>query len=106
MGDELAPAEKRLQVEARDADGRADHKNELELDLEHDAQNSYPLALEVIKSEQMSVYLKRLMADLNLGPPSSKTSSDVNLCKDHCDKMEVPDPLAVEDLISSKLNDK
>ena len=27
MGDELAPAGKRLQVETRDAHGRADHKN-------------------------------------------------------------------------------
>ena len=33
-------------------------------------------------------------------------SLDVNFCKDHCDKIEVPDPLAVEDLISSKLNNK
>ena len=29
---------------------------------------------------------------------------DVNFCKDHRGKIEVPDPLAVEDLISSKLN--
>ena len=28
---------------------------------------------------------------------------NVNFCKDHRDKIEVPDPLAVEDLISSKL---
>ena len=33
-------------------------------------------------------------------------SLDVNFCKDHRDKTEVPDPLAVEDLISSKLNNK
>ena len=33
-------------------------------------------------------------------------SLDVNFCKDHRDKIEVPDPLAVEDLISSKLNNK
>ena len=40
----------------------------LELDLEHDAQNSYPLVPEkkVIKREQMSGYQKHLMADLNL----------------------------------------
>ena len=46
----------------------------LEVDLEHDAQNSYPLAPEkkVIKSE-MSGYQKRLMTDLNLEPPNSKT---------------------------------
>ena len=46
----------------------------LEVDLEHDAQNSYPLAPEkkVIKSE-MSGYQKCLMADLNLDPPNSKT---------------------------------
>ena len=31
---------------------------------------------------------------------------DVNFCKDHHNKIEVPDPLAVEDLISSKLNNK
>ena len=31
---------------------------------------------------------------------------DVNFCKDHRDKIEVPDPLAVEDLINSKLNNK
>ena len=31
---------------------------------------------------------------------------DVNFCKDHRNKIEVPDPLAVEDLISSKLNNK
>ena len=28
---------------------------------------------------------------------------DVNFCKDHRNKIEVPDTLAVEDLISSKL---
>ena len=33
-------------------------------------------------------------------------SLDVNFCKDHRNKIEVPDPLAVEDLISSKLNNK
>ena len=32
------------------------------------------------------------------------TSSNVNFCKDHRDKTEVPDPLAVENLISYKLN--
>ena len=31
---------------------------------------------------------------------------DVNFCKDHRNKIEEPDPLAVEDLISSKLNNK
>ena len=31
---------------------------------------------------------------------------DGNFCKDHRNKIEVPDPLAVEDLISSKLNNK
>ena len=31
---------------------------------------------------------------------------EVNFCKDHRIKIEVPDPLAVEDLISSKLNNK
>ena len=31
---------------------------------------------------------------------------DVNFCKDHRNKIEVSDPLAVEDLISSKLNNK
>ena len=30
----------------------------------------------------------------------------INFCKDHRDKIEVPDPLAVEGLISSKLNNK
>ena len=34
------------------------------------------------------------------------TFLDVNFCRDHRDKIEVPDPLAVEDLISSKLNNK
>ena len=29
-----------------------------------------------------------------------------NICKDHRDKIEVPDPLAVGDLISCKLNNK
>ena len=33
-------------------------------------------------------------------------STDVNFCKDHRVKIEVPDPLAVGDLISSKLNNK
>ena len=33
-------------------------------------------------------------------------SIDVNFCKDHHDKIEVPDPLAVEDLISGKLDSK
>ena len=33
-------------------------------------------------------------------------SLDVNFCKNHRNKIEVPDPLAVEDLISSKLNNK
>ena len=31
-------------------------------------------------------------------------SLDVNFCKNHRNKIEVPDPLAVEDLISNKLN--
>ena len=31
---------------------------------------------------------------------------DVNFCEDHRDKTEVSDPLAVEDLISYKLNNK
>ena len=31
---------------------------------------------------------------------------DVNFCKDHRNKIEVPDPLTVENLISSKLNNK
>ena len=35
-----------------------------------------------------------------------KVFQDVNFCKDHRDKIEVRDPLAVEDLISSKLNSK
>lgn len=37
----------------------------VELNLEHDAQNSYPLATEkkVVKIEQMSGYQKRLMAE-------------------------------------------
>ena len=35
-----------------------------------------------------------------------RVSLDVNFCKDLRDKTEVPDPLAVEDLISYKLNDK
>ena len=34
------------------------------------------------------------------------TSQDVNFCMDHRNKIEVPDPLAAEDLISSKLNNK
>ena len=32
--------------------------------------------------------------------------TEVNICKDHRDKTEVPDSLAVGDLISYKLNDK
>ena len=51
----------------------------LELDLEHDAQNSYPLPPEkkVIENEQMSGYQKPLMADLNLDSltPLSLTSA-------------------------------
>lgn len=37
----------------------------VELNLEHDAQNNYPLATEkkVVKIEQMSGYQKRLMAE-------------------------------------------
>ena len=31
-------------------------------------------------------------------------TEDVNICKDHRDKIEVPDPLTAEDLISYKLN--
>ena len=31
---------------------------------------------------------------------------DVNFCKDHRDKTEVPDPLAVENLINYKLNNR
>ena len=44
-------------------------------DLKHVVQNSYPLAPEkdIIKSEQMSGYKKRLMQELNLYPPNSKT---------------------------------
>ena len=33
-------------------------------------------------------------------------SGDVNFCKEHRNKIEVPDPLAVEDLISSKVYNK
>ena len=29
-----------------------------------------------------------------------------NFCKDHRDKIEVPDPVVVEDLISDKLNNR
>ena len=32
--------------------------------------------------------------------------NNVNFCKDHRDKTEVADPLAVEDLITYKLNDR
>ena len=32
--------------------------------------------------------------------------TEVNFCKDYRDKIEVPDHLTVEDLISSKLNNK
>ena len=32
--------------------------------------------------------------------------NNVNSCKDHRDKTEVPDPLVVEDLISYKLNNR
>ena len=48
------------------------------------------------------------MLDRSLGAHEKlrKTSLDVNFCKDHRNKIEVPDPLAVEDLISSKLNNK
>ena len=47
----------------------------LELDLEHDPQNSHPLVPEkkVTKSEQMSGYQRHLMADLNLDLPNGKT---------------------------------
>ena len=34
------------------------------------------------------------------------TSLDINFGKDHRDKTEVPEPLALEDLISCKLNNK
>ena len=33
-------------------------------------------------------------------------SLDVNFCKNHRNKIEVPDPLAVKDLISNKLKNK
>ena len=39
-------------------------------------------------------------------PTTMIVSLDVNFCKDHRGKIEVPDPLAVEDLISSKMNNK
>ena len=38
--------------------------------------------------------------------PGLTVTLDVNICKDHRDKIEVPDPLAVEDLIRCKLNNK
>ena len=44
------------------------------------------------------------MHDVTKIQATKLNSSDVNFCNDHCDKIEVPDPLAVEDLISSKLN--
>ena len=34
------------------------------------------------------------------------SSVDINFCKEHRDKTEVPDPLAVEDLIRCKFNNK
>ena len=30
--------------------------------------------------------------------------TNLNFCKEHCDEIKVPDPLAAEDLISYKLN--
>ena len=39
-------------------------------------------------------------------PNKGEVSLDLNIYKDHRDKIEVPDPLAVEDLISCKLNNK
>ena len=32
--------------------------------------------------------------------------NDVNFCEDHRDKTEAPDPLAVDDLINYKLNNR
>ena len=43
---------------------------------------------------------------LLVAPCYRSISLDVNFCNDHRDKIEVPDPLAVKDLISSKLNNK
>ena len=40
------------------------------------------------------------------GPKGKVFQTFNNICKDHRDKIEVPDPLAVEDLISCKLNNK
>ena len=40
------------------------------------------------------------------GDPTEFHNADVNICKDHCDKTEVLDPLAVEDLISYNLNNR
>ena len=45
-------------------------------------------------------------AGISLAGSELKITLDVNFCKDHRNKIEVPDPLAVEDLISSKLNNK
>ena len=43
-------------------------------------------------------------AILEKGLLPASNISDVNSCKDHHDKAELPDPLAVEDLISDNLN--
>ena len=52
---------------------------------------------EILETCPSNCDLKKLLRKNNL---------DVNFCKDHRNKIEVPDPLAVEDLISSKLNNK
>ena len=46
------------------------------------------------------------ISDNLCGSPPADNMYDVNLCKDHRNKTEVPDPLAVEDLISYKLNNR
>ena len=42
----------------------------------------------------------------NPGPAVFNNFRRSNFCKDHRDKIEVPDPLVVEDLISDNLNNR
>ena len=44
------------------------------------------------------------LEDIFLGKIRCLPFRRVNFCKDHRDKIEVPDPLVVEDLNSDKLN--
>ena len=60
----------------------------------------------VMMMMMMTIMIMTTMVMTFVLPTTMIVSLDVNFCKDHRGKIEVPDPIVVEDLISSKLNNK